>query len=223
MSALKALYYEHGEIVLVVERPHADEDAQAAVLGPLVVSGYALSPATVGGVEVEVDGHVRLSAAQSRRPDVRLAFLDLAPRPQLLAGFKATFEGDGWATGTLALTVTARDGDGRGATVRRAVRWAPDRDRLLHGLYAGRPLLWWSLPSAGERLRSGSSRWCANKRGRPTAAGGRGRRRRGLAAGLTIASPDSRRWIPPLRGTEVFAYNAILDVRDPGPQRPPCP
>jgi GT2 family glycosyltransferase len=128
--------------------PQLSQDVVAEVDGELRFDGWAVSPAEIASVTVEVGGHGTFAAqVRRRRPDVRKAFHPArwARRP----GFEAAIPTADWLPGNLDVTIRAHDRAGRSASQSGSIAWRPSRAELAVEFAAGAPALWVGEPSCG--------------------------------------------------------------------------
>jgi O-antigen biosynthesis protein len=115
------------------------------IQGKLRLEGWAISPAGIGSVAVELSGHGSFTAEYGRRrPDVHKAFY---PAPWARrAGFVAEIPTNGWLPSCFDVKVIAEDLDGRSTSHDGRITWTPDQRELALASAQGRPALWVGEP-----------------------------------------------------------------------------
>ena len=127
------------------ESPQLSAGAATPVQGELRIAGWAVSPAGIESVTVDVEGHGRFTAdIGGRRPDVHKAFYpaEWARRP----GFELTIPTAAWLPGVCEVTVSARDARGSSTSASGRIEWLPSLGELAADFKTGRPALWVGEP-----------------------------------------------------------------------------
>lgn len=126
----------------------------AIVHNELLVSGWAVSPAGIESVSVEVDDRLWLAGYGLDTPWVVEAMPEMPGAGR--AGFLIRLDSSAWAPGRRTVTVSATGADGRRAEIRGEVEFRPfeplrfTTEENLAALAEGRPAMWLERPRLAD-------------------------------------------------------------------------